>query len=289
MKNLTLRVAAGQYSSETAAIKKNIDVIKTAAQSASKGGADVLVLPELFVSGYTAASQFYALAEVCQGSTFRQVSKIAADNSIAICYGYPERDGEEVFNSCQLVDDRGNPLINHRKTQLFGNYEKDWFSPGNQRVQTVRFKGFTLSTIICYEIEFPEPARACALSGANVILVPTAITDETSPEQVSELLVRARAAENAAYVVYVNHARGENTIEFTGNSLVAGPFGKVLAKLDGCAEGMIFADISTEAIAKSNAIVPYLADIVEGTCWSSGRLAEGQNNDEHKSESPISI
>ena len=261
MNAATLRVAAAQVAAKTADVNHNLNSLSQMAEDAAQKNADVIVFPELFLSGYNAGSRFSEVAEESDGTIFMQVAALAKRLKIAICYGYPERADAKMFNSAQLVSAEGRSIANHRKTQLYGAYEREWFTAGEDHLSSVSYHGFILSTLICYEIEFPEPARANALNGANVILVPTATTEANNPEQVAQLMVRARAAENNLYVVYVNHASGEDGIEFNGSSLVVGPLGTIHAAASGSSAQLLITDIEQSRITEVSEVNPYLSDV----------------------------
>jgi len=252
-----VRVAAAQIASETCNVEHNIDQLHKTAQQAAELGADIIVFPELSLTGYGGRERFNEVAETKDGQCFQRIKSIASQLGIAIAYGYPEKENDLIYNSIQVIDNQGLSLINHRKTHLFGRYEKRYFSEGDIKTPPVSFNGIKLSTLLCYEIEFPELARIQALKGAQLIIVPTAISEKSSPEEILQLLVRARATENNLYVMYVNHATGEAGMNFNGNSLIAGPLGQVCAKAQGCSEEVLIADIPL----KNEQIPDYLGDL----------------------------
>ncbi len=256
-----LRVAAAQVLAKPGQVATNLSALENTVRLASAGDVEVIVFPELFISGYHAGSQFLSCAESRNGSVFRKVSEIAREHGIAICYGYPELDGEYIYNSAMFIDRDGLPLANHRKTQLYGEYEKRWFTAGDSLISAVPYQGFQFALLVCYEIEFPETARVNALAGANVILVPTATSSENNPDNVAQLMVRSRAAENNIFVVYANYAGDEATPEFNGNSIVVGPFGHVISRSDGESSQLLIADLCKGRIVESNRVNPYLDDI----------------------------
>lgn len=261
MTNHQLRVAAAQVAAEGGQVSSNLKTLEEAVCRAAEHRADIVVFPELFLSGYFAGAEFRSCAEASNGWSFLRVSSLAREFGIAICYGYPEIDGDRLYNSALLVDDKGVPLCNHRKTQLYGDYEKQWFTAGDNPISTVSYRNFHLALLICYEIEFPETARANALSGANVILVPTATSEENNPDQVAQLMVRSRAAENNIFVVYANHAQGDETPKFNGRSIIVGPRGHVAAKSEVSAQELVVADLFADKIHEGHRINPYLDDI----------------------------
>jgi 5-aminopentanamidase len=261
MSEKTLRVAAAQCASVNGDIAANLKTMRRLAQQAAVQGVDVIVFPELFVSGYFAGGRLEQLATSCDGTTFQAVAALARELKLAICYGYPERDGAHIFNAAQLVDDQGLLLINHRKTHPFGDYERHWFTNGNKFTSLAQFRNFQFSVLICYEIEFPELARANAIGSTEVLLVPTAVMENTNPNQVAQLLAQARAAENNVFVVYANHLSLETQGKFNGNSLIAGPLGVTLNRASDTHEQLIVANLNSRSLAEANAILPYLTDL----------------------------
>ena len=148
-------------------------------------GADLLVVPEMFLTGYNiGVDAVSVLAEVHNGESAQQIARIAKTAGIAILYGYPERteDGQ-IYNAVQLIDAHGERLCNYRKTHLFGDLDHSMFSAGQDDFPLVELNGWKLGFLICYDMEFPENARRLALAGAELILVPTAnmIPSTSSP------------------------------------------------------------------------------------------------------------
>lgn len=176
--------------------------------------------------------------------------------SIAIVYGYPERDGDTVYNSAIFIDQHGRPLANHRKTVLPIGNEPDWFATGSG-FSIFRFGDATIAMVICYECEFPEIVRSVALGGAEVVLVVTAGGKDW--EQVSKLVVPSRAYENGIFMVYANYCGTENGHGFCGLSCIIDPSGADLARARK-AEGTVSAVLDLGLIAEARARVPFLKD-----------------------------
>ncbi|MGW7793576.1 carbon-nitrogen hydrolase family protein, partial [Streptomyces tricolor] len=185
------------------------------------------------------------------------VAEIATRHGVAIVYGYPERDGETVYNSAQLISADGTRLANYRKTHLFGCFERDHFTPGEQQVVQAELNGLTVGLLICYDVEFPENVRAHALAGTDLLVVPTA---QMHPFQfVAESMIPVRAFENQMYVAYVNRVGTEGEFEFVGLSVLAGPDGVARTRA-GRAEQLVLADADPAFLAASRENNPYLAD-----------------------------
>jgi predicted amidohydrolase len=252
-----MRTALLQSSGRPGSIAENLKVLDAAAARAAAAGAGLLAAPEMFLTGYAIGDDIARLAEPADGESADAVAEIAGRYGIAVAYGYPERDGATVYNSAQLVSADGDRLANYRKTHLFGCFERDHFTPGEQPVVQARLNGLTVGLMICYDVEFPENVRAHALAGTDLLVVPTA---QMHPFQfVAESMIPVRAFENQMYVAYVNRVGREGEFEFVGLSTLAGPDGVARARA-GRAEELVLADTDPVALAASREANPYLRD-----------------------------
>ncbi|WP_399938325.1 carbon-nitrogen hydrolase family protein [Streptomyces sp. BBFR25] len=252
-----MRTALLQSSGRPGSTAENLKVLDEAAGRAAAAGAALLVTSELFLTGYAVGDEIGVLAEPADGDAADAVAEITGRHGLAIAYGYPERSGESVFNSVQLVSADGTRLADYRKTHLFGCFERDHFTPGGQPVVQAELNGLTVGLMICYDVEFPENVRAHALAGTDLLLVPTA---QMHPFQfVAESVVPVRAFENQMYVAYVNRVGREGEFEFVGLSTLAGPDGIARARA-GRAEELVVADVDPALLAASREANPYLED-----------------------------
>ncbi|MGW3497260.1 carbon-nitrogen hydrolase family protein [Streptomyces sp. NPDC001020] len=252
-----MRTALLQSSGRPGSVAENLKVLDEAAGRAAAAGAGLLAAPEMFLTGYAIGDDIGRLADPVDGERADAVAEIASRQGLAIVYGYPERDGESVFNSAQLISADGTRLANYRKTHLFGGFERDHFAPGDQPVVLAELNGLRVGVMICYDVEFPENVRAHALAGTDLLVVPTA---QMHPFQfVAESLVPVRAFENQMYVAYVNRVGREGEFEFVGLSTLAGPDGIARARA-GRVEELVLADVDPAHLAASRAANPYLMD-----------------------------
>ncbi len=237
----TLRLALWQcaYAADTSAALQRLD--STAAQ-ASAGGADMLVCPEMSLTGYGIGPERVAnLAEASDGPLAQAVGQIAQRHRMAIVYGYPERnDTSPPFNAVQVMAPDGSPLANYRKTHLFGETDRTQFSAGDQPPAVFIWRGWRLGLLICYDVEFPETARLLALQGADAVLVPTA--NMLAFDEVPHLLVPARACENQLSVAYTNACDEEPGLAYGGLSTLVSPRGDVLAQA-GRGEDLLYGEL----------------------------------------------
>lgn len=228
---------------------------------AIKGHAlDLVVCPELFVTGYHITGRHRDLAQSAEGQYFDGIAEVAANRNCAVAYGYPESGGVETFNSAAIVGSNGKLLANHRKRlQSPGSFEETSFENGSTQTWA-EIAGIRVTVAICYEIEFPETARAAAKSGAELLIVPTALV-EAWPV-VAERVVPSRAFENGIWVAYANHGGDELSHRYLGGSRIVAPDGSQPA-VAGTEEEMIVADVSAEAVRAAQTRLPYLRDCVK--------------------------
>lgn len=253
----SLRTALLQSSGHPGSVEGNLMVLDEAAGRAADAGARLLVCPEMFLTGYAIGADVGRLAEPADGPGALAVARIAARHGLAVLYGYPERDGERIFNAAQLVGPDGARGAQYRKTHLFGDFERAWFTPGEQPVVLAELDGIRLGVMICYDVEFPENVRAHALAGTDLLLVPTA---QMRPfEFVAESLVPVRAFENQLYIAYVNRTGWEGEFDFVGLSCLAGPDGAAVVRA-GRGTELIVGDVDPVPLAASRTANPYLRD-----------------------------
>ncbi|GAA4553566.1 carbon-nitrogen hydrolase family protein [Amycolatopsis samaneae] len=233
------------------------DALPAAAMAAAGSGVRLLVAAEMITTGYHIGAESHELAEPADGPTAARLGELAADAGIALVYGYPERDGEHVYNSVQLIGATGERLANYRKAHLFGDLDRAWFTPGSSAVVQADLGGLRVGLLICYDVEFPEQVRAHALAGTDLLVVPTALM---SPyELVADTLVPTRAYESQLYLVYANRCDTEQELSYCGRSAIVAPTGEVLARA-GTRPTLISAPIDRALLAASRAENTHLAD-----------------------------
>ncbi|PVG81548.1 carbon-nitrogen hydrolase [Nocardioides gansuensis] len=236
--------------------RADLDGLAEAAGTASDRGARLLITPEMFTTGYNVPG-VPERAQRAHGDWLDQVAAIARSAGIAILYGFPERDGDDVFNAAQLVDRDGTVLAKHRKSHLFGDLDVRTFTPGSGDLAVVDLDGARIGILICYDVEFPEAVRALALAGADLVAVPTALMRPY--EIVARTVVPARAYENQMYVAYANRSGQEAELAYCGESCVVGPDGADLARA-GSGEELLLAEIDPARLASSRAANTHLRD-----------------------------
>ena len=239
----------------------------TWAQRAVEQGVDLLVFPESLMTPFDAsASVFAQSAEPIDGPFCTAMDALAAQCGIWMVYTANERGAQDArpFNTAIVVDPSGAKRGVYRKVHLFDTdfvRESDKITPGGELLAPVEAPFGRIGVGICYDLRFPEHARAAALAGADVVVYPAAWVD--GPRKVDQwrTLLAARAIENELFVAGLSRcdrAFGGAARDYAGNSCVFGPLGELVAQAHGIEEELLVADIDRGAIASARAAMPVL-------------------------------
>lgn len=249
-----MRIAGLQTAGTPGDVAVNLRELDRAAGEAHALGADLLVTPELFVTGYDIGECLFELAKT---DPIPAIREIAQRHSLAILVGFAENTPEGLYNSAVMVTQDGHEVLRYRKQHLFGELDRHFFLPGNVNPEVVSFMGIRIAAMICYDVEFPEYVRATALAGCELLLVPTAQMEPFT--FVAREVIRARAWENQIYLAYINHDGREGNTQYVGNSQIVAPDASVLARIEH-GDGLIIADVEPGLVAGAQHDNPYLQD-----------------------------
>ncbi len=221
-------------------------------------GVDLAVLPEAFARDFgEAGSDVSAYAEATDGPFASELARVAAQRGTTVVAGMFETsdDPARPWNTLVL---RGAAGADYRKVHLydsFGYRESDRLSAGPITAPVVPLGGLTLGLMTCYDLRFPEQARALVDAGADVLVVPAAWVAGERKVEHWRTLARARAIENTAYVVAV----GQPGPRYSGHSLVVDPLGDVLVEA-GEGPEVLTAVLSRDVVAQARRTNPSLAN-----------------------------
>jgi predicted amidohydrolase len=227
--------------------------------AALPGHPDLVVLPEAFARDFgQPGSDLSAFAEPLDGPFAQRLRALSSSTGSAWLAGMFETadDASRPLNTLLLAD--GERLAAYRKIHLydsFGYQESDTVSPGAVEPVVVDVRGFPIGLMTCYDLRFPELARALAERGAEVVVVPAAWVAGKRKVEHWRTLLRARAIENTVWVVAV----GQPGPRYTGHSLVVAPDGDVVAEAD-VDEVVIDARIDRAAVEDVRRTNPSLAN-----------------------------
>ena len=234
-----LRIALGQLNMLVGDVAGNAQKIVAAAERACRDlETDLLVLPELTLSGYPPEDLlFHRGFRVAVEKGMQTVR--AARASCGFLVGFPEYAGNQIYNAAALIE-RGELRATHRKSCL-PNYkvfdEKRYFKPGGQPT-VVDFRGFRIGILVCEDIWEPEPAQLAKSAGAEMFVVLNASPFELRKQQNREDIVRRCVRDLGLPVVYVNMLGGQDELVFDGNSFVMDGAGQVVMRAPPFEEGL---------------------------------------------------
>lgn len=252
--NEILRAAIYQYQCREEGPAERLQRLDRALDDV-EGKLDLVICPELFLSGYNVGDRIRRLAEPATGAFSQAASALARKRRIALIYGYPELAGNTVYNAAICIDAEGRTIAHHRKLRLPNDFERTNFSPGNAYT-LFPLRDWKLAILVCYDVEFPEAVRACAVRGAQLIVAPTALKKEWA--FVARSMVPTRAFENGVFVAYANYCGEEGDFEYLGESCFVSPAGKLTSAAD--RETLVTANLDAREIERARQALPYLED-----------------------------
>lgn len=249
-------------------------------REAAKQGAQVVCLPELFLSEYFCQSEDHAcfqLAEPIPGPTTKKMEVLAKELKVVLIASLFERRAPGLYhNTAAILDADGTYLGKYRKMHIPDDplfYEKFYFTPGDLGFRSWSTKAGNVGVLICWDQWYPEAARLTALQGAEMLFYPTAIGWHASEKkefgakqrEAWQLAQRAHALANGVYVMGVNRigheapAGGEG-LEFWGSSFIAAPDGSLLAEASIDREEVLLATLDLSLIDTQRTHWPFFRD-----------------------------
>lgn len=188
---------------------------------------DIAVFPELFLSGYT-YRDLDELARPVESAELQDIAAAAREAGTAVVIGFPERVGDSgVANSVACVDNDGSIAGVYRKTHLFASEADAGFIEGEELL-VVELAGRRVAPLICFDIEFPEPARQATLAGAELLVTASANMDPFYIDHAVGSV--ARAHENRRPHLYANPVGEGDGLVFVGASRSIAPTGETLVE-----------------------------------------------------------
>ncbi|TES94158.1 MAG: acyltransferase [Promethearchaeota archaeon] len=213
--------------------------------------ADLIVLPELFATGYTFVSKEEAesMAENTKGETTNFLMRLAEKTDAVVVGGFIEKEGNHIFNSSMIVS-KGEVLGTYRKLHLYYK-EKLWFSPGNKPLKIYEVKNTKVGIMICFDWFFPETFRTLALLGAEIIAHPANLV-----LPYCQKAMETRCLINRVFAVTSNRigneVRGEDNFTFTGGSQITSYNGEVLSSAPKDKQHIDFVEIDVKHARDKN-------------------------------------
>jgi NAD+ synthase (glutamine-hydrolysing) len=265
VKQQSLRIALAQLDLLVGDVHGNAArVIDTARRARADLSADLVLFPELSLSGYPPEDLLFHRG-------FRRqiedgLAKVREQvRDVALMVGFPEYVGTLIFNSAALIHEGAIAAV-HRKAEL-PNYkvfdEKRYFLPGAQP-SVADVKGFRCGLLVCEDIWEPEPTQLARSQGAELLIVINASPYEIHKQRERETVARARVLDVGLPMAYVNMTGGQDELIFDGNSFVMNAAGEVVMRAPAFVEGTFAVDFARDAkghvVPRAGQIEPELSD-----------------------------
>lgn len=252
-----MRVAIAQFAVAREP-DRNIETIRTYAMQAAANGARVLLLPEGIIAR-DATDPYYPAhhAQPIDGPFVTALRAISTQTGIAIMGTVHISASESAKpGNVFLIIDGGEIQLAYRKIHLydaFGERESDVIEPGNEIPPLIGIDGWRFGVMTCYDLRFPELARAHAIAGADVLVVSAAWARGTDKVDHWTTLCKARALENTCYLM----ACSEHSAHNIGHSIAVDPMAHVVAQA-GDDDDIVFADFDRDVLDKARQTLPVL-------------------------------
>jgi predicted amidohydrolase len=247
-------LAAAQFNPHLGNKDYNLSRMQSMLIEAVRAGVQLVVFPECAVTGYNFASldDARSVAEPVHGPSVGALVQACHEVNVHLIAGTLRTEGESVYNTALLIGPGG----------VIGTYDKahlplcgaDKFTAcGNTGFNVYETPFGRIGMLICYDLRFPEAARALALQGADIIALPT--NWPTGADTAPEFMVRARAFENRVFVVACNRVGEERGATYIGRSCIAAPNGQHLADASPTTEQIIYANVNVADARQKRLVV----------------------------------
>ncbi len=253
-----LKLVVAQPVLTEGACAANWRAAKAALDQAGAVEADLVILPEMWLTGYA----YRRLDELAKATpeSLERVGVLAKRNGYFVAGSWAERaDDGNLYNTACIVGPDGRVRARYRKVHLFGPMKEDRHFVRGRAVTVANLEFGRVGIALCYDLRFPELARKMALAGAELLLYPAQWPEVRLGH--FHTLLAARAIENQLFTAGVNRAGRSAAIQFGGGSTVISPRGEVLAQL-GPEEGFLEAEIDLDDVAAARETISYLSDRV---------------------------
>ncbi|MFW5960773.1 MAG: nitrilase-related carbon-nitrogen hydrolase [Chitinivibrionales bacterium] len=233
----------------------NLNKASLLADEASDNGADTLVFPEMFSTGFSMDTD--KTAETREGATYRFLKETATQNGLWVVAGLVLKNTKgKPSNDCCVIDPEGREKGLYSKNKLF-RYGKEhhFYQPGTS-TETLLLNGIKSSLFICFDLRYPGLIRETAYNTHACFIIASWPEPRTMHW---ETLLRARAIENQMFVIGINRTGPGRDLSYSGHSAVISPTGEYLAKA-GSNEEIIYADINPESVVKTRRKWPFLKE-----------------------------
>jgi len=264
---MNLKISLAQMDISLGKPDENLAKARSMVIRAAKQGSDIIILPELWSTGYDLENAAAYSVPTDKG-IFAEMSALASEHNIHIlgsCLSLLESG--QFGNTAVFLNPDGEILGEYTKVHLFQLMNEHKYLSAGDHLTVVETSWGKSGLAICYDLRFPELFRAYALSGVKIVFLPA---EWPHPRLTHwQILLRARAIENQMYVVACNRVGMSKDTRFFGHSCIVDPWGEIVIEADEN-EKLLTAEIEIDKVDEVRARIPVLADrrpgIYRGRC-----------------------
>ncbi|UYY98650.1 carbon-nitrogen hydrolase family protein [Peribacillus frigoritolerans] len=256
----SLRVAVAQATSVSGNIPENVNSAVSMIEYAAQKGADIIVFPEKFLTGYVPEiimsdySRYTITENDDRLGPIRTACKV---HEICAIIGTPTQSNNSIYISSVVIDNSGVDILTYHKTHLFSS-EKNIFK-SDDKLNILNIKGWNIGLGICYDAGFSEHSRVLAQSGCHAYIVSSLFSKGTGYLE-SRIWFPARALDNTIYAVMVNHAGKTGVWDACGSSAIWNPFGQLIAEASETEPEVIIVDLDPNQLREARNAENMLVD-----------------------------
>jgi omega-amidase len=254
---MRLTISLGQMDVSLGEPEQNLGRVKTLAAEAGRRGSDVLVLPELWSTGYDLENAAAYATTIDQG-IFETVAELAGEHKLHILGSCLSLLGEGRYgNTAVLFGPDGQVAGHYSKVHLFRLMEEEQYLTAGDRLALLETAWGATGLAICYDLRFPEMFRHYALAGARIVFLPS---EWPHPRLAHwRTLLRARAIENQLYLVACNRVGRSKGADFFGHSCIIDPWGEAVVEA-GESELLLTATVDLDRVDAVRRTIPVFSD-----------------------------
>ncbi len=247
----TVRLALAQVNTTVGDIEGNLELIRRAIEEAREGGAGIVALPELAVTGYP-PEDLLLRRSFCEASRDAVAELVPATRGIVAVVGFVDWQSDNAYNAAAiLADGRWVDTYHKRRLPNYGVFDEErYFAPG-RRVPVYDAGGFLFGVSICEDIWYPgAPLDLLALAGAELVVNINASPYHRGKVPARMRMLATRAADNLLALAYVNQVGGQDELVFDGCSILFDAEGRLLARGPQFREGVVFAEVDLDFVSQ---------------------------------------
>jgi len=265
---VSIRIAIAQMNPRLGDLRVNLDLYEQYLQRAAAGGAELLLFPELSLTGYFLRDTVPSVALNMKSTEMTRLK--ALSRKLPFVAGMVEESADHRFFNSAVYFEEGEVRHVHRKVYLptYGMFDEQRYFARGDRVRVFDSKFGRLALLICEDLWHPSTIYLAALDGALVVLCPSAsplrgIVDGQNQDDNArywEMINRAYAETYSLFMIYGNRCGFEDGVGFWGGSEIVDPFGQLIAKAKYYDEDFLVAEIALESVRRKRTMSPLLRD-----------------------------